>query len=135
MRRHVFDAAKEWPLSIKTLRLQTVERLIIIQAPRQIRKLEHVAAQPMHAKEGRFRSIRFNRHQRRPFWRPIFFDRGGELRDGGQLEQRRQRPAPAESLLDLREQTHGQERMAAEIEKVFTYPDVRDAQDFAPNLG
>src|SRR5260370_31715946 len=128
MGRHVFDAAKEWPLSIKTLRLQTVERLIIIQAPRQIRKLEHIAAQPMHAEERRFRSIRFDRHERRPFWRPFSFDGGRELRDGGRLKKCSQRPTPSKSFLDLREQTHGQKRGATAVEKVFMYPDLCDAQ-------
>ncbi len=59
----------------------------------------------------------------------------GQTRDGRRIEQRRQRHFPPEGLLHPRHELGGQQRMAAQLEKVIVRSDARDAKHLGPQSG
>jgi hypothetical protein len=63
VRGHIFHTRVKRLLSIESLCLQPVERLVGTEAVRQIAIEEHIAAGRVDAEEGRARALRVQRHE------------------------------------------------------------------------
>src|SRR2546430_4327029 len=109
--------------------------------PRQIVILDYITADRMYAEERSFDvcltirlTLSLNDYQRRPRRRPfLLMQQVRELANCGRLKQSRERQMPGEDFFDASKQTHGQQRMAAQLKEVIVGPDTIDAQHLCPN--
>src|SRR5687767_2185616 len=102
---------------------------------RQIDIAENASPYRVNAEERLPLSIWLNAHQGR--WlldRRLLAEQAGQLGDRGVLEQHGQRKSMPKLLLNIRYQTHRQQRVAAKIKEVIQHSDIRDAQDSLPDL-
>ena len=93
-----------------------------------------VAAETVHEEERRARPARLDRDEQGPGRRPLLLakDRRERLHVGG-LEDRCQRDLLTKDLFELREETHGEQRVPAEIEEVVARRRPADVEDLLPD--
>src|ERR1700685_895906 len=87
----------------------------------------------MHAEKWRFRTLRLNRHQRRPAMRLAIAEHRGELLHGWRLEQDGERKRLSGNLLDSVPQPGSQQRMTAEFEEIVSNADRLAPEQLFPN--
>src|SRR2546422_805832 len=107
---------------------------------RQIVIRDHVTADRVYAEKRSFASpgvtFSLNGYQRRPRGCPSFLTQHlGKLSNCRRLEKSRKRQVLATEFFDPRKQSHGQQRMSAQLKEVVMDADARDPQYFCPNSG
>src|ERR1041384_4797158 len=132
---HRFNAG--WHrLPIQSVRLQSVKRLLAIEMPRQIPTVQAAAIEiAMQIEKRSPPRAALNLDNRRTMLsRFLIEQRLRQVFDGCSGKERRQRQRLAKRLLDAIHQSHGKQRMAAEIEEAVADADWPFAEQLFPYL-
>ena len=131
-RRGVGDGPHLAP--VPDIRLEAKHRLIGGQCASERFESEHLPANAVDDVEWRATALGTNRDQRSPrCWR-AGIDRARQRTNGWRFEQLGDAQPDAEFVLDTREQSDGQQRVAAHVEEVILWSDVAKLQYLKPQV-
>src|SRR2546428_10981057 len=99
------------------------------------RQAEAAPADATDTKQRTLAAVGLNRHEGGLGWRLALLDDGGQLLDRRRPKQCAQRQFSSERLLDSREQTRRDERVAANLEEVGIDADRLDLKEVCPDRG
>src|SRR5580765_2478137 len=134
-RRHVLDTVQRLADAPRRWRLQTVERPVLSQGTGKVDIAKHTATNRMNAEEWCSSSLRLDCHydtRRITFLRPR--KQLCKTSDGWVLEQACQRQRFLETIPYHRHHPHGNQGVAANLEKVFIDANGVNGQHLLPDL-